>query len=131
VTPNRKNVLMLLKAELQFVEEGGYRRSARSPWRSPYVFEESPSCPNHNDRARQHRCADCWLMSFVQPDLRDEQVPCRFVQLTSDGTTVDSLYRHARLPETEEILGTWLRRRIREIDAEISEGSCLPFACNQ
>jgi hypothetical protein len=97
---NRQNVLQLLKAELQFVESGGYQRSERSPWRPPYVFEESPSCPNYSDRSRSHHCADCWLMQFVAPDLRDEQVPCRFIQLTPEGITIDSLYRYGSTAET-------------------------------
>jgi hypothetical protein len=127
---NRQNVLQLLKAELEFVESGGYRGSERSPWRPPYVFEESPSCPNYSDRSRSHRCADCWLMQFVAPDLRDEQVPCRFVQLTPEGITIDSLYRYGSTAETEESLSRWLRERIREVDAELAEASDLPLAAN-
>jgi hypothetical protein len=127
---NRQNVLQLLKAELQFVESGGYQRSERSPWRPPYVFEESPSCPNYSDRSRSHHCADCWLMQFVAPDLRDEQVPCRFVQLTPEGITIDSLYRYGSTAETEETLSLWLRQRIREIEGELADVSDLPLAAN-
>lgn len=125
---SRQNILQLLKAELQFVEGGGYRLSERSPWRPPYVFEESPSCPNYSDRSRPHLCIDCWLMQFVAPDLRDEQVPCRFVQLTPDGITIDSLYRYASTSETEETLSRWLRKRIREM--EDADASDLPLAAN-
>jgi hypothetical protein len=127
---SRLNILQLLKAELQFVESGGYRRSERSPWRPPYVFEESPSCPNYSDRSRPHLCADCWLIQFVTPDLRDEQVPCRFVQLTPEGVTIDSLYRYGSTSETEEALSRWLRERIREIEGELTEASGLPLAAN-
>jgi hypothetical protein len=130
VKPSRLVVLKLLKAELQFLESGGYRRSARSPWRPPYVFEESPSCPNFSDRSRPHRCDDCWLMDFVSPDSLEEQVPCRFVQLTPDGITIDSLYRYGTSAETEAILGAWLRARIQELEEEIAPGSNLPFAAN-
>jgi len=127
---NRQNVLQLLKVELQFVESGGYQRSERSPWRPPYVFEESPSCPNYSDRSRPHHCVDCWLMQFVAPDLRDEQVPCRFVQLTPEGITIDSLYRYGSTAETEETLSHWLRQRIREIEGELADVSDLPLAAN-
>ncbi len=127
---SRRGVLDLLKAELEFVESGGYQRSARSPWRPPYVFEESPTCPNFSDRARPHRCEDCWLMEFVPPESRDEQVPCRFVQLTADGITIDSLYRYGTPKETEEILGLWLRARIREMEEQIARAAILPFAAN-
>jgi hypothetical protein len=130
VARSRQGVLDLLKAELEFVESGGYRRSARSPWRPPYVFEESPSCPNFSDRSRPHRCEDCWLIEFVPPESRDEQVPCRFVPLTADGITIDSLYRYGSPAETEEILGAWLRRRIREMEEQIADAATLPFAAN-
>jgi hypothetical protein len=126
----RQDVLQLLKAELQFVESGGYRLSERSPWRPPYVFEESPSCPNYSDHSRPHHCVDCWLMQFVASDQRDEQVPCRFVQLTPEGITIDSLYRYGSTAETEESLSRWLRERIREIEAELAEVSDLPLAAN-
>ena len=127
---NRRNVLQLLKAELQFVENGGYRRSERSPWRPPYVFEESPSCPNYSDRSRPHLCSECWLLQFVAHDLRDEQVPCRFVQLTPEGVTIDSLYRYGSTAETEDLLSEWLQRSIREIETELADASDLPLAAN-
>ena len=116
---NSQRVLKLLRQELEFLEKGGYRRSPRQPWRAPYVFEESPSCPNYSDRTRQQRCQDCWLMQFVPRDLHTEQVPCRFVPLTTDGVTVDSLYRCATSVETEENLRTWLRQRIQAIEGEL------------
>jgi hypothetical protein len=130
VVLSRNTVLELLRAELQFLESGGYRRSPRSPWRCRYIFEESPSCPNSSDPTRPHRCIDCWLMEFVLPDLREEQVPCRFVQLTRDGMTVDSLYRYGTPVETEEVLRAWLHRRIRELEEEITESRQLPFVAN-
>jgi hypothetical protein len=77
------------------------------------------------------RCSDCWLMEFVPPDLRDEQIPCRFVQLTSDGVSVDSLYRYGTPVETEELLRKWLVERIREVESEISEAARLPLAANR
>jgi hypothetical protein len=120
-------VLNLLKRELEFLERGGYKRSPASPWRAPYMFEESPSCPNHLDRTRQTRCEDCWLMQFVPNDLHSEQIPCRFVPLTPDGLTVDTLYRCATRAESEEALRAWLRQHIREIEREICEARAVRF----
>jgi hypothetical protein len=116
---NSLRVLNLLRCELEFLDKGGYRRSQRLPWRAPYIFEESPSCLNYSDRTRQHRCQDCWLTQFVPRDLHIEQVPCRFVPLTADGITVDSLYRFGNNAETEETLRTWLRQRIQAIEGEL------------
>jgi hypothetical protein len=69
-------------------------------------------------------------MQFVTPDLRDEQVPCRFVPLTPDGITIDSLYRYGSMAETEEVLSHWLRERIREIEEELAEAPNLSLAAN-
>ena len=69
-------------------------------------------------------------MEFVPPDLRTEQVPCRFVQLTPDGTTVDSLYRYGTQTETEEVLGSWLRERIRELEKGNAKATNWPLAAN-
>lgn len=128
--PNRHTVLDLLRAELKFVESGGYRLCSRSPWRAAYIFEESPSCPNFENREQFQPCAECWLMEFVPPESKGERVPCRFVQLSSDGVSVDSLYRYGTPAETEQLLRRWLRERIREAESELSEAARLPFAAN-
>jgi hypothetical protein len=114
-------VLELLKKELAFLESGGYKHAPHSPWRAAYIFEDAPSCPNFSDRARPHLCEDCWLMEFVAPELRSEQVPCRFVELGANGVTVDSLYRCGTPAESEEALRNWLQQRIREIEEQIRE----------
>jgi|KBSMisStaDraftv2_1062788.scaffolds.fasta_scaffold03670_7 hypothetical protein len=125
MSESRRNVLGLLKKELAFLDREGYRRSPSFPWRSRYIFEESPSCPNFADRTRPHRCTDCWLMEFVAPHLRTEQTPCRFVELAAKGLTVDSLYRCGTLAESEQALRQWLRQRIREFEADLEVTSEL------
>lgn len=115
----RVTVLKLLKKELTFLDSGGYKHSRRSPWRAGYIFEESPSCPNFSDPARSHLCEGCWLMEFVPSELRTEQVPCRFVELASNGVSVDSLYRCGTQTECEETLRHWLHERIREVEEQI------------
>jgi hypothetical protein len=117
---NSQKVLALLRQELAFLDGGGYKRNSHSAWRPPYLFEESPSCPNFSDRSRSHACTDCWLIQYVSPELRDEQIPCRFVQL-EDGVTVDSLYRHGTQAEAEQSLRHWLRNQIHELESELSE----------
>ena len=126
----RRDLLKRLKTELEFLESAGYKHSSRSPWRALYIFEESPSCPNFSERSRPHFCEECWLIEFVPTDLRDEQIPCRFVQLGANGVTVDSLYRHGTAAETEETLRKWLRDRIHELESELAEGEWLPFSAN-
>lgn len=123
-----ENTLELLKKELAFVENGGYKHSPHSPWRAPYIFEDSPSCANFSDRARPHACQNCWLMGFVAREFREEQVPCRFVQLAADGVTVDSLYRCGTMAESETALRQWLHGRIRELEEQVRNADELRSA---
>ena len=39
---DEREILELLRFELKFVEDGGYGRSPRTPWRPPYILEDSP-----------------------------------------------------------------------------------------
>lgn len=57
-------------------------------------------------------------MQFVQRQDRDEEVPCRFVQL-GNAVTVESLYRSGTVPETEEKLISWLQNIIRELESGV------------
>jgi len=125
---DRESVLRMLKQELEFVDNGGYKTSPRAAWRAAYIFEESPSCPNSSDLARPHRCEDCWLMEFVPPESRQEQIPCRFVELAPNGITVDSLYRCGTPAESEQELRSWLHQRIRELEVQIHEAKDLRLA---
>ena len=65
-------------------------------------------------------------MQFVALELREEQVPCRFVDLSGNGVTVDSLYRCGTPAESEEALRTWLHRRIHDLDSQLSEVNQMP-----
>jgi len=57
-------ILKVFQFELKFLEDGGYGRSPRAPWRASYVFEDSPTCLNFNDAARPHPCTECSLVEF-------------------------------------------------------------------
>jgi hypothetical protein len=115
---NNRDLLELLRAELKFVEDGGYGLSPHTPWRAPYIFEDSPSCLNFNDPVRPHPCSECLLMQLVPPALREQDAPCRFIPLNNQGETVDSLYRTGTQKELEEALSGWLHREIRRLEGE-------------
>ena len=116
--PDNRDILEVLKFELDFIEKGDYGRSVRTPWRPTSIFQDSPSCINFNDPARPHLCEECVLMTFVPPERREEEVPCHHIPLTELGVTVDSVERWAHRDELEEILGKWLRKTIRRIEEE-------------
>ena len=109
------DILKIFQFELSFLEDGGYGRSLRVPWRAAYIFEDSPTCPNFNDAARPHPCAECPLMEFVPPQFRGESAPCRFIPLTEPGETVDYFYRAGTQMELEEALACWLHKQIEQM----------------
>jgi hypothetical protein len=118
MTQYDRDILEVLRFELNFLEDGGYGRSPHSPWRAPAIFEDSPICPNFCDPARPHPCQSCRLEQFVPDSQKKESVPCRFIPLTPDGRTVDDLYRTGSQVEMEDALASWLRSQIQEIEQE-------------
>jgi len=109
-----RNPLNVLKAELQFLESGGYRHSP--PGRTQFIFEDSPTCLNHGRPERPVSCSECLLINFVPEDCRNEQVPCRHIPLNSQGFSIDTYYRLGTQNEVEEAVATWLRKKINELE---------------
>lgn len=116
-TDNRE-ILEALQFELKFLEDGGYGRSPRTPWRAPSIFEDSPTCLNFSDPARPHACSACLLMQFVPKEQQGNEIPCRFIPLKSSGETIDDLYRSGTQAEMEQALGQWLRAQIQRLQKE-------------
>ena len=110
-------VLEVLRFELKFLEDGGYGRSPRTPWRATNIFEDSPTCLNFGDPSHPHPCNECFLMQFVPEEKQGERVPCHFIPLTAKGETADDFYRWGTQIEVEEALKNWLRKEIKRIEA--------------
>ena len=108
--------LALLRSELAYLEQGGYRRGQRYLWRPNFVFEDSPTCINFQDKKERRPCTECPLLEFVPQERRESNFPCRHIQLTDRGETVNSFYEWGTEEELETALGEWLRRTIRELE---------------
>jgi hypothetical protein len=117
---DKRDILEVLKFELNFLEQGGYGRSVRTPWKPTSIFQDSLSCINFNDPGRPHPCNECLLNDFVPSDCQGENVPCHHIPLNRDGETVDSLERQASQIELEENVKNWLRATIERIEKERS-----------
>ncbi len=113
-----RDILEVFKFELGFLQDGGYGRSTRAPWRAPAIFEDSPICPNFCDPAHSHPCETCLLEQFVPEELKKEASPCRFICVSKDGRTIEDLYRTGSQAEIEEALEGWLRAQIARIEQE-------------
>ena len=112
-----RDLLELLKEELDFIEMGGYGRSVRTPWLPKSIFQDSLSCLNYGYPYRAHPCSECHLIDFVAPEHRTEMVPCHFIPLDEAGDTIESLDSEENQNRTERLLKEWLRSRIAQLEA--------------
>ena len=113
---DERDTLEVLKAELDFIEKGGYGRSVRTPWKPTSIFQSSLSCLNYGYPYRAHPCADCLLDDFVPEGRHAAPVPCHHIPLDAEGETVEELELSDNQQLLEEKVKAWLRARIREIE---------------
>jgi len=115
---DRRDALEVLRAELDFIEKGGYGRSVRTPWLPTSVFQDSLTCINFGYPYRAHPCDECLLNDYVPPDPRAEAVPCHHIPLNNAGETLADLELKDNQPATEQAVKDWLRARITELEVE-------------
>lgn len=114
MSEDSRDVLEVLRYELSFLEQGGYRaqKNALVPV-SP--FEDSLACINHGLPRKPHACNQCLLWDFVPPQFRREDVPCHFIPLTPAGITIETRQTDEDL---ENNLKQWLRDTIAKLEQE-------------
>lgn len=115
---DERDLLDVLKFELDFLEKGGYGRSPREPWRPQFLFEDSPTCMNYDSKDQPGPCSECVLMQLVPLAFRKAKIPCRHIAFNADGETLDSMYRYADQSETEIVFANWLRTTIARLEEE-------------
>jgi hypothetical protein len=118
---DKRDLSEVLKAELEFLEKGGYRHTSRAPWRPQFIFQDSPTCLNFDPTQQPRPCSDCLLMQLVPEDLRSKKIPCRHIPLNDNGETVDSFYRTGTQEELETAVAQWLKTTIARLEREKSE----------
>ena len=118
MSSDSRDILEVLKFELNFLEQGGYGRSVRTPWKPTSIFQDSLSCVNFNDPGRPHACTECLLSDFVPPEHANESVPCHHIPLNKDGETVDTMERQTTQLDLEESVKAWLRETIQRIEQD-------------
>ena len=116
-----RDILELLKEELEFIEKGGYGRSVRTPWKPKSAFQDSLTCINYGYPYRAHPCNECHLLDFVEPEHRSEQVPCHFIRLNEAGDTIEDLELEDNEVKLERKVEGWLRTTIGQIEEERSK----------
>ena len=115
INEDDRDILEILKAELDFIEKGGYGRSVKKPWEPTLIFQDSLICIGFPNHTHDDVCA---LMRFVPPEHRSQCVPCHYIPLNEDGETVETIGSREDQQQLEEAVKDWLRARIREIEEE-------------
>jgi hypothetical protein len=118
---DKRDLLDVLKAELAFLEKGGYQVIARVPWRPQFLFQDSPTCLNFDPSEPQVPCSDCVLVQLLPEKLRDKKIACRYIPLNELGETIDSFYRSGTQEELEASFSRWLKTTIARLEQEKAE----------
>lgn len=118
-----RDILQVLTAELEFIEQGGYGRSVKTPWKPTSAFQDSLSCINYGYPYKAHPCSECHLLDFVPSESLAESLPCHHIPLNEAGETVETLELEDNQQKLEESLRLWLRSRIRQIEEERARGA--------
>ncbi len=113
-----RDILELLREELDFIEKGGYGRSVKTPWLPTSVFQDSLSCLNYGYPYRAHPCGECLLTDFVPPESASQFVPCHHIPLNETGETIETLEGEDNQRKMEEAVKNWLKERISLIEKE-------------
>ena len=117
-----RDVLEVLKAELDFLEKGGYHPAARAAWRPQLMFQDSPTCLNFDPAQLRKPCSECILMQYVPENLRNKKIPCRCIPLDEKGDTVDDFYSYGTQEELERVVAQWLKNTISRLEHDKAEG---------
>jgi hypothetical protein len=119
---NKRDLLEVLKLELEFIKSGGYQRS--SSWRPQFMFEDSPTCLNYGSPAHKRPCSECVLMQLVPAESREGRVPCRYIPLNEYHETIHSLYQSGTSGELETAVSEWLMNTIQKLELERAQDQC-------
>lgn len=120
---DERDMLEILKEELAFIEQGGYGRSVRTPWKATSVFQDSLSCLNYGYPYRAHPCSECFLTDFVPPESQATVIPCHSIPLNEAGETIEELEMADNQYRLEESVKGWLRARIKEIEEQRAQAA--------
>ena len=115
---DERDLLDVLRFELQFLKDGGYGRSPRTPWRPQYIFEDSLTCTNFHSKDHPVPCSACVLMPLVPPEQRAQNIPCRHIPFNEFGETLESLYLDSTQGEIEDTVEEWLKATIERLEEE-------------
>jgi hypothetical protein len=112
----KRDLLEVLRLELEFLKGGGYRKV--STWRPQFIFEDSPTCLNFWDPERKKPCSECVLMRLVPPEFHQGTPSCHYIPLNEQNDTIQSLQQWSSPQEMEAAVSEWLMNTIQKLELE-------------
>jgi hypothetical protein len=117
MSDDRRDVLEILRYELNFLEQGGCGQ-VRKKGRLPSPFRDTQICLNYCDPLRPHACRNCFLYDLVPEAARTEDIPCHHIPLDPAGRRMIDFLKAGDMAGLERVLKIWLRRTIEELSQE-------------
>jgi hypothetical protein len=118
---NLGDVVEMLKIERSILQDGGYGRSVRTPWKENQLFRDSVICLNLGEEMARIPCRECMLWDFVPAEHRAEEIPCHFIPLNDLKESIYSLEQAGKREEAEQALLDWLNRTIAQLEKRRAE----------
>jgi|SRR5215813_8038545 len=122
MTNDTRDLLTVLKKELEFLDKGGYRSTPQAAWRPKFLFQDSPTCLNSDPALAPRPCSECILTQLVPEAMQGKKFPCRYILLNERGETIDSFYRFGTQEELEPELRRWLKATIERVEKQKAKG---------
>jgi hypothetical protein len=117
-----RELLQLLRFELNYLEQGGFDRDrALLGTQSPFLG--TFACINFGDPLQAHACRECLLHQFVPENKQTEEFPCHYNRLTASGETIAELIENNDPRRLEIALTNWLRTTIARLEATLEPNS--------
>jgi hypothetical protein len=117
---NLRDIIEELKIEKSILQDGGYGRSVRTPWKENQLFHDSISCLNYGLGEKIRPCSDHFLWEWAPPEHRDDEFPCHYIPLNDRGDTIHSLELAGDREGAERALIAWLGRTIEMLEGELA-----------
>ncbi len=111
-----RDVLQILRYELNYLEQGGFTGTGHCMGRNLRSWEHY-ACINYGDPLRSHACRECILHQFVPEDKQTEEFPCHYIPLNASGETIAELIEKNDPHRLVIALEHWLRTTIARLEA--------------
>jgi len=122
-----KEILHELKLQRSILQDGGYGRSVRTPWKPTQLLRDSLTCLNFDEVVKKHPCDECLLWDWVPEEHRDQDIPCHFIPLTSEGASIATLEGEGEREKAEKALLEWLNSTISKLEERLAKDQAIGF----